>query len=277
MKANKTKIIPQMAEDLKRLGLTPGDCLIVHSSYKALGLQHHGPSDVINTLLHVLGPDGTLMMPTFTYSYSGISGVKPFNPRTTPGKANGILTETLRTFPRALRSRHPTYSVAAIGKNAEQITRNKEQASPLGRGSSYDEAYKLNAKILLLGAGNNGNSMVHYAEVIAELPYNDIPYRAFWGKTALVESEGKVISVVLPNEFPGCSANFGVADAYLKEKGVMRCGQVCKADSKFMDARTMVARMVERLRQEPAWLLCDNFNCEPCSLRKQRLREKGLI
>lgn len=217
------------------------------------------------------------MMPTFTYSYSGIWNVRPFNPATTPSAGNGVLTEVLRQYPGALRSSHPTHSVAAYGRYAGRLIQNRENASALGIGSSYDEATRLDAKILLLGVGNNRNSMLHYAEAVAGLPYNDIPFREFWGRTALVERDGHSIEVPLNPEFPGCSANFGVADTYLTECGVLRGGKVGQAAVMLMDAVKMAAAVKKKLQAEPAWLLCDNLTCEPCTLRKKRLREKGLI
>ncbi|MBU0714594.1 MAG: AAC(3) family N-acetyltransferase [Verrucomicrobia bacterium] len=273
-----SKIIPELMHDLAALGVCRGDCLVVHSSFKALGLPDVSPVDVVRTLIECIGPDGTIMMPTFTYSYSGIWNVRPFNPQTTPGAGNGVLTETLRQYPGALRSSHPTYSVAAYGRHAAQLTKNKENASALGIGSSYDEAIRLGAKILLLGVGNDRNSMLHYAEVAAGLPYNDIPFRGFWARTAVVEqADGRIIEMPLKPEFPACSANFGVADTYLAECGVMREGKVWQAAVILMDAVKMVAAVKKKLQAEPAWLLCDNFTCEPCALRKKRLREKGLI
>jgi aminoglycoside N3'-acetyltransferase len=167
--------------------------------------------------------------------------------------------------------------VAAIGRHAEAITRDKERASALGRGSSYEVAIKLGARVLLLGVGNNSNSALHYAEVAADLPYNDIPFREFWGRAALVQRSGRTEQVPLVSEFPGCSSNFPVADGYLRELGIVQEGKLGAADCKLMDAGAMVEAVVRRLKREPAWLLCSGITCEPCSRRKVRLRERGLI
>ena len=270
-------VIPQILDGLRHAGVAEGNCLVVHSSLKSLGLADATPSDVIRTLSAAVGVVGTLVMPTFTYSYAGIFGVQPFHRDKTPGLLNGILTETLRQYPGALRSEHPTYSVAALGQHARQITQGKAQASALGIGSSYDEAAKLGAKILLLGVGNARNSMLHYAEVVSGLPYNAIPFREFWGRTALVERDGRVVEVALKEEFPGCSARFGTADDYLTERGIAKRVRICQSDSMLISAADMVRAVVERLREEPAWLLCDSLACEPCNRRKQLLRERGLL
>ena len=89
-------VIPQILDGLRHAGVAEGNCLVVHSSLKSLGLADATPSDVIRTLSAAVGVVGTLVMPTFTYSYAGIFGVQPFHRDKTPGLLNGILTETLK-------------------------------------------------------------------------------------------------------------------------------------------------------------------------------------
>jgi aminoglycoside 3-N-acetyltransferase len=276
MTTEQPRVIPDLLQDLSRLGLQAGDAVVMHSSFKALGRKDIAPADFIRTLLEAIGPDGTLMAPTFTYSYSGFWNAQPFEPDR-PGLDNGILTETLRHYPGARRSAHPTYSVAAAGQHAETLTQDKASASALGFGSSYDVAHHLGARILLLGVGNDRNSMLHFAESVAGLPYLDIPWRAFAGKTALVLKDGCPVEVPLPEEYPGCSLGFGVVDDYLDAQGLLRRGRVGSADCLLLDSGPTVAAVVERLKREPDWILCHTFGCEPCTLRRRRLRELGLL
>ena len=94
---------------------------------------------------------------------------------------------------------------------------------------------------MLLGVGNARNSMLHYAEVVSGLPYNVIPFRKFWGRTALVEQDGRVIEVALKEEFPACSARFGIADDYLIERGIAMRVRICASDSMLISAVGMVS------------------------------------
>src|SRR5919107_1643658 len=55
-----------MAADLRALGAAPGDVLLMHSSYRSLRTVAGGPQAVVQALLDVLGPDGTLVVPTHT-------------------------------------------------------------------------------------------------------------------------------------------------------------------------------------------------------------------
>lgn len=47
--------------DLRRLGLQPGDLVMVHASLKALGPVEGGAAGVAQALLDAVGPGGTVM------------------------------------------------------------------------------------------------------------------------------------------------------------------------------------------------------------------------
>jgi len=52
---------------------------------------------------------------------------------------------------------------------------------------------------------------------------------------------------------------------------------VGEATCLVMESQIMVAAVAERLRRDPGWLLCYTFGCEPCTLRKRRLRALGRL
>ena len=108
-----------LMDEFKALGLNTNDTVFVHSAYSSLGKApggvDGGPGTAIEALLEVIGPDGTLILPTFNYDF--LKGI-PWDMRTTPSQM-GILTEIIRKDPRARRMFHPIYSMAAIGRHAE--------------------------------------------------------------------------------------------------------------------------------------------------------------
>ncbi|MHC4874168.1 MAG: AAC(3) family N-acetyltransferase [Planctomycetota bacterium] len=267
----------ELDNSLKAIGVKNGDCVITHCSFKPFKASGFTPDELIDAVLEVIGEEGTLVMPAFTYSYSGILNITPFNKETTPGFCNGVLSEVFRCRPGVLRSDHPTYSIAAFGKHADYLTANRAQCSPLGHGSSYEDAVELGAKILLLGVRNNRNSMLHYCEVAARLPYNDIPFRQFWGSSALIERDGKVEEVALPIEFPACSENFLWLDAPLVEAGIAIENEVGNVNSFLIDSLKMKDFVIKEIKKKADCLLCSDRRCEPCSLRKKRLRQLGLV
>ena len=54
--------VEQLTSDLRRLGVTAGDLLMVHASLRAIGPTDGGADGVIEALERAVGPDGTLLM-----------------------------------------------------------------------------------------------------------------------------------------------------------------------------------------------------------------------
>ena len=61
------------------MGFEPGDRVMVHSSLSSMGHVEGGAGTVVQAFLDVLGPEGTLMVPTFTHS-----GCEYFDPLGSP-------------------------------------------------------------------------------------------------------------------------------------------------------------------------------------------------
>ena len=148
----------ELAADLRALGLQAGDQVMVHSSYKSLGGAEGGPPTVVEALLEVLGPSGTLVVPTFTHS-----GTTHFDPLTSPSH-NGAITEAVRAHPRAVRSWHPTHAVTAIGPAAEELVRDDLERGALGRGCALDKHIQSGGWVLLLGVDHSSDSSIHVGE-----------------------------------------------------------------------------------------------------------------
>ena len=58
--------VQSLGSELRALGLTSGDTVLAHSSASSLGFVAGGTQAVVQALLDVLGPDGTLVVPTHT-------------------------------------------------------------------------------------------------------------------------------------------------------------------------------------------------------------------
>lgn len=159
--------------DLARLGLLPGDVAMVHGSVRHFGPVTGGVNTIVQALLDVLSPTGTLVAYVdFEPFYEEEETDPPvFDKRIAhAARDHGILHETLRTWPGALRSDHPDAGVVAIGARAEHITADHPFQYGYGPGSPFDKVLEARGRVLMLGAPLDTITLLHYAEHQAQFP-----------------------------------------------------------------------------------------------------------
>jgi len=174
-----------IANDLNRLGVREGDCLLVHSSMSSLGWVCGGAQAVVQALQKAVGLDGTLIMPAQSGDWSDPAEwgnppvpqewletiyreMPPFDPAVTPTRGMGRIAELLRTYPGTVRSSHPQVSFSANGKYAASIVADHPLTPQFGMDSPLGKLYSLQAKVLLLGAGYGSCTSFHLAEALLD-------------------------------------------------------------------------------------------------------------
>jgi aminoglycoside 3-N-acetyltransferase len=245
---------------LRSAGIKPGDNIVVHSSLRSLGYVEGGAEAVIRALREAISPGGTLMMPTFTFSLA-IWKMPPFERDLSPSRV-GKITEVFRLTPGTLRSEHPTHSVAASGPLAAELIAGHLDSTPLGRGSPFDKLRLRGGTILMLGTRQDTNSSLHLCEVLADVPYIHIAFTPGrdYEFAQVRERSGRIREIKL-YELPGCSHAFVRAEDYLRERGALRDVEICGAASQILDMQALAEALIEKLKQEPTTLLCDNPQC----------------
>jgi aminoglycoside 3-N-acetyltransferase len=178
---------------LRLVGVKEGSTICVHSSLSRLGFVRGGPDAAISALREAVGRSGTIVMPTFSgFTKSKINSV--FDVRSSESKT-GIITEKFRLLPGALRSLHPTSSVAALGPNAGLITKGHEaHLRPFEKGTPLYKLMELNGDIICLGADIDTVSFYHVVEDCVE----NFPVKTYEPEQLVlkvIDSEGKEKSV----------------------------------------------------------------------------------
>ncbi|KAI1056321.1 hypothetical protein LB507_002314 [Fusarium sp. FIESC RH6] len=184
-----------LTNDLRTLGLTPGDTVLVHCSLSKIGWINGGAETLTHSLLEVLTSEGTLVVPTQTSSNSDPSvWVDPpvpenwwqtirdtmpaFNPLTSQTQRMGVLADTVRTWPGAVRSMHPQTSFSAVGANAGFVTEGHALDCMFGENSPLARLEELDAKVLLVGVEFDKCTCLHLAEYRIGAPKADNSFAA---------------------------------------------------------------------------------------------------
>ncbi|CAF1473758.1 unnamed protein product, partial [Didymodactylos carnosus] len=165
------------------------ECVLIAKTHEEFGtcltaerlkfdFQQLGISSV---LLDLLGPDGTLIMPSHTANNSDpkywenpsvpsewfdiiLQSTPGYQSNITPTFNMGTLAETFRHWPGVLRSQHPQFSMIAIDKKAKFII--DKHYDSCGEQSSLARLYDCidSGYVLLLGVQHKNNTSLHLAE-----------------------------------------------------------------------------------------------------------------
>jgi len=181
--------LEQVQEALERVGVQPGDSLLVHSAIQFLGRPQGGVEIYLQALSAALAlpEQGTLAAPVFNF---GFARGQAFDPLSTPAEGMGVFPEYVRQQPGALRTRHPMQSLAVIGKHADELV-HCDTPSAFDPGSAFERLLELDFKLLLLGADIQAASIVHYSEQRTNVPYRY--WKSFRGEVITHRSDGKSI------------------------------------------------------------------------------------
>lgn len=253
--------IERMVADLRALGVTAGDVLVVHSSLSALGWVPGGPPAVVDALMEALTEEGTLVMPTHSAGYSEPSdwenppvpdswydtireSMPAFRPEVTPCAWVGSIPECFRSYPGVRRSRHPAVSFAAWGRHRDEVVEGHTYDYGLGEGSPLARVYDLDGDVLLLGVGHDSNTSLHLAE-----------HRAEWdaavtdnGGPILVDGERRWITY---EDLPIDSDDFDRIGGDFEEEHAVARGPVGEAEATLVSQRELVdfgEKWIERYR-----------------------------
>jgi aminoglycoside 3-N-acetyltransferase len=233
---------------------------IAHASLKSFGAINGGAGTVLGALLASVSG---LMMPAFTYKTMISPEVGPPNNGLIYGRQRdlnlmavpfhhtmqvdpliGMLPETLRHYPGAVRTAHPILSFTGVDMNdALMIQTLYNPFAPVGWLAGQD------GWVILLGVNHTVNTSMHYAEKLAGR-------RQFvrWALTGnrIVECPG----------FPNCSEGFEAIRPDIEH--VTRRAPVGDSFIEAIPLQPLLQAVEMRIKNNPLALLCQREECERC-------------
>lgn len=149
--------------------ITPEDqVVVIHANIFSFGHLENITNEFLDIIGEVIGPDRTLLMPTFSFSFFNDYR---FHYRDTPSNM-GALSEAFRTLKGVARTPCPINSYAVRGPKSHLFLKPPSGDTCWGPGSVFETLYKCNA--LVIGFGEplaKSASIFHHAEEIVGVPY----------------------------------------------------------------------------------------------------------
>lgn len=239
---------------LDRLDLHQGDVLFSHANIGFFGRPDGVRSaDELASLLcdrifdHI-GEEGTLVVPTFTYSFPRREIFDPVH----SASRMGAFAEWIRRHPKAKRSLDPCYSVAALGGRAEELTKNAPENS-FGPGSFFDRFTKTDGRIFNLNF-DAGSTFVHYVERELRVSYRFD--KTFEGEIRLGDTPTRRRSTIWVRYLSddALEAKFEPLDALARETGIFRTTTLGRGRMGIMAARDCADLVAATLPHRPYFL-----------------------
>lgn len=208
---------------------------------------------VVDALMAVLTPEGTLVMPTHSTNNSDpatwgpkspISAdqwdviraeMPPYRPDITPSNRMGVINECFRTYPNVRRSSHPAFSFAAWGKYADFVTENQALDNSVAEQSPIGRVYDLDGWVLLLGVGYERNTSLHLADFRA----------TYSGKQAEENGSAMLVNgrrqwVTYRDDAIGMEHFVAIGTSFEQETNEVVIGKVANATVRLMRQRPLI-------------------------------------
>jgi aminoglycoside 3-N-acetyltransferase len=233
-----------LVQDFHRLGIPFGGLLMVHSSLSSIGYVDGGSETVVDALLEVLGPEGTLVVPTFTDEVAREPSFV-FDPLNTPSMV-GAISEAVRRRPGARRSLHGWHSLAAMGPLAAAIAK-EVGSSPWLSDGPMPKVIDYGGEFMLLGVPYKRLTLVHLMEWECGVAYR--PGRLVEFQMRRPDgSLAKLVNLECPPEPPFPGNDFNRLGQAMEVEGVVRIGAVGNAIARVFQGRAVreVARKLHR-------------------------------
>jgi len=257
---------------LDKLGLQAGQHIITHASMRRIrqAFPALAVADVIDTLERLVGNQGSLIIPTFTYCFKRLAGQNaPFERLTTPART-GAVADVFWQRSEVTRTSSPTHSFGLWGRVAQEIGATNSPKSPLGEGSVLAWLAQIPAaQVLLLGTDFTALSFGHYLEIVAPVPWVDF---SPWEATGILSIGVAVDGEQVLQQVPGCSRAFVNFEEELRRRRQIEYHEHQGLTAALIPVEILLKHGREFFRDRATELLCPAGTCPPCDVRRQHFQ-----
>lgn len=144
------------------LSIDPKSIAMIHGDAGALlsiAKEREAVQNCVDAVLNFFSVDGTLIVPTFTYS---ATKSQPYNAMSTPSSI-GTFSEMFRVNKRMKRTKHPNFSVSVTGRMTKEVLETRVDDA-FGPGTIFDLLYQEDAELITIGCSINALTFTHYVE-----------------------------------------------------------------------------------------------------------------
>jgi len=153
------------------LGVSKSDVVMIHGNAGVAAQFISIPpgerlKKLFEDIVDALNPSGTIIVPTFSYSFTEGN---IFDPHFTQSKV-GQFSEYFRLMEGVIRTRHPIFSVGVKGAQSKLIG-SADISTCFGKDSVFQYLYDLDAKIICMGCDFERVTFSHFVEQSVGVPY----------------------------------------------------------------------------------------------------------
>jgi aminoglycoside 3-N-acetyltransferase len=245
-----------IVNSLIEVGVEKGDKLFVHNNSDLFkyfdGCKKNKDSAklLLNCLKDAVGDDGLIIVPTFFYDFCKGSD---FDIDNTPSQVGYFSTYILNNN-ESIRTSHPIFSVAMIGRSAKELCENIS-TDAFGKESIFDKLYNLSrSKILFFNSNFDTCTFVHYVEQMYNVNYRYI--KEFKGDAIIGGEKFSVLCTYFVRPLDGTvNTDMDKLELHVIKKKLLKTANLYNGMIKCIGVNDFVNETSGMLNKDKYWLL----------------------
>ncbi len=227
----------QLMMQLYKFRHIKGKIVTVHTSLKAVGEIEGGGETLLSALINFFTQDGGLLcVPTHTWD-SDVYDTRRAD------SCTGVLSQLAAAHPDAVRTLHPTHSMAVFGEREKVdsfINYEAVSDTPANPRGCYGKILEEDGYVLLIGVGHEKNTFLHCVEELLDTPARLTEYKV---EKKIIHKDGREEKRFMywfdEKKIPDISIYFPKFEEAFRYYGAIEDGCIGNAKAQMCSARKM--------------------------------------